>query len=401
MFNDAPSCIAQSPDIPVYCPDPPRPFEASVEHVHLRRLLSAVPHQHSLSTAFEDAWLSGARSLRIQGFLYPLWTVSLLRELDLFTNRRGAWRRAVYFLDNVEMQSEDTEDTEDTEVLNLVEECRATFDMIPLAAAVPSIDDGRTLQTWDLAVLLDTGVQGWLSGELIDGGADYIRQRFAPSSKVEIASTLVPGMLRQRTRWDPNGIFTHQSRGALARLESHIRDGTVTTGYFPLHVHGGHWTLLRIDFVARTFEYADSRDHSAILPADIKADFLRWLSESHILPENVSPATFRTIRPSFAIPEQRDADSCGVVVLSTMASILLRSPTWTQESSSAQRMMWFLRLSEVFGEGSSVSYLLRSIVSFRSDRYHGFRIWILMMLHRSHLSIVPDQGDLAPILHQL
>lgn len=348
IFNDAPSCMAQSPNVPVYSSAPPQniPFQSSSLDIHLRRLLYAVPHRRTLSDTFNNAWLSGARSLHIQGFLYPLWSVSLLLQLDIFTQRRNRWMGAVLFLDNVEANANGIE------TLELVEECRATFDVIPFNSAIPTIDDGCTLQTRDLATLLRTGLSGWLTGELIDGGADYIRQRLPPNSRTEIASTLCPALIRQRHTSNPDAVYTYSSAGALAQLESRIHDGSVTTVYFPLHVHGGHWTLLKVDFHSQTLEYADSRAHSANLPSDIKADFLWWLS--NILPDHISASSFQTRNPSFAVPDQHDTDSCGVVVVCMLASALLRLPNWSQESCMEERMVWFLRFAEAFGDGSSV-----------------------------------------------
>jgi len=61
-------------------------------------------------------------------------------------------------------------------------------------------------------------------------------------------------------------------------------------------------------------------------------------------------APFSEVSCDFEVPEQLDANSCGVIVLSIMASALLGYSQWTQAVAEVFRMQWFLRLSGVYGQ---------------------------------------------------
>lgn len=335
-FDYAPSCIAQAPQVPVYTTIPPQPINLHNISVsdHLRRLLSAVPHRRALDDTFNNSWLSGSLSIRIGGFLYPLWVVRLLDDLDIFTEKRRHWLRAVRWLDSVADRDQGS--------FEMVEACRASFDIIPFNSVVPMLNDRLSLPTGDLATLLG---DNWLNNDLIDGGAEYIRRRLPPGARTEIMD--ITDITIVRRLFDKPVGDIPPSRGSLEELEERIRDGSITDLYIPIHVALSHWTLLRVNVPSREFEYGDSKaPYTAKLPVDVRRALVRWLNV--VLSPSVAP--FIDNAPAFHVPKQEDNDSCGVVVVSMLTSHLLHSQPWSQALSKVARMEFFLRLIEVFGD---------------------------------------------------
>jgi Ulp1 family protease len=117
----------------------------------------------------------------------------------------------------------------------------------------------------------------------------------------------------------------------------------VDTLYLPVHVNGNHWTLLRLDLVSCQYAYGDSLSASPCVPSEV-LDILVWLLNSIRPGENKS--VFTLSPQILEIPRQMDGFSCGIIVLSTIASILLDFLPWTHIGYAAKRMEWFIYLSE-------------------------------------------------------
>jgi Ulp1 family protease len=116
-------------------------------------------------------------------------------------------------------------------------------------------------------------------------------------------------------------------------LDQLIADGSVDTLYLPVHVNGNHWTLLRLDLVSRQYAYGDSLNASAVVPKNV-LDILVWWLDA--IQPGQSKSAFKLSPQSLQIPRQNDGFSCGIIVLSTIAAILLDFSSWTQDSHAIQ-----------------------------------------------------------------
>jgi Ulp1 family protease len=197
------------------------------------------------------------------------------------------------------------------------------------------------LTTQDLALFLSAE---WLNDEMINAGTDYILRRLMPGSRIRILNCLFTqrlGNIRAQSEKYPT---------SFSLIEKAIRRRLVDAVWFPLHVSGNHWMLLKIDLVAKTIVYADSLYG---LPPMEEISLVQWWLKSLLsIAED-----FSVIKPDFKCPRQQDGHSCGVIVLSTLASLLLNYDPWTPMLAESQRMEWFLRLSETFADAEEVSYL--------------------------------------------
>ena len=124
--------------------------------------------------------------------------------------------------------------------------------------------------------------------------------------------------------------------------------------YLPLHMNGNHWTLLQLDLTTHQYAYSDSRNSFAVVPQDI-INILTWWLDA--VPQGENNVTFTLSSEPLNIPKQIDGFSCGIVVLSTIAHILLGDYPWTQRCYTCERMEWFLHLSETL-KNHNVSTLI-------------------------------------------
>jgi Ulp1 family protease len=196
------------------------------------------------------------------------------------------------------------------------------------------------LTTQDLALFLSSQ---WLNDEMINAGTDYILRRLKPGSRVRILNCLFIQALgnhrAQRETYTPP---------TFSSIERAIRAGIVDVVWFPLHVGGNHWTLLKIDLVSRTIVYADSL--YGLPPIDELALVQWWLKSLLSISED-----FSVIEPDFVCPRQQDGHSCGIIILSILASVLLQYEPWIPAHAQAHRMEWFLRFCETFADGVCLS----------------------------------------------
>ncbi|KAJ7736423.1 hypothetical protein B0H16DRAFT_1730764 [Mycena metata] len=298
-------------------------------------LISAIPFLAEVRTSFNDAWLSGATSIRFPHLpnLYPMWAENLLFDIKSYFHKRCRWSDAVKWLDNA---ARHTGNSAHGQLDRLIDACRDMLDVIPWDSTVPGLSRSVHLTSQDLAQFLSAE---WLNDEMINAGVDYILRRLEPGSRVRILNCLFIQALgnarAQATTWAP---------ATWSPIEKAIRAGDVDVVYFPLHVSGNHWTLLKIDIVAKTIQYADSLH--GLAPRDEVALVQWWLKSLLSHSED-----FVLIEPTFPYPRQYDSHSCGIIVLSTLAYLLLNYDLWSSERAQCERMEWFLRLSEAFADG--------------------------------------------------
>jgi Ulp1 family protease len=197
-----------------------------------------------------------------------------------------------------------------------------------------------TLRSDRLALLL---TNNWLDNEMINAGMDYMVQELKADSSIALANSLLLEhlrMVRSRGSYFPS----------CNRLAQRIHNCQVTIIHFPVFVNGNHWTLLSVDIDMFTYSYSDSRSPSAKLNTGVFDTVQWWL---HELRPDLRSNQLERSDAEYNMPTQTDSNSCGVVVLSTLAAHLFGYEPWTQESYASHRMMWFLRLSEAMQDSDT------------------------------------------------
>jgi len=295
-------------------------------------LIASLKHVTSLRTQFNDAWLSGARSIRLPGdslARYPLWIEHFLGDLEVSLRKEDAWVKASDWLFSTASSALDSN------TCDLVGDCFESFNEIPWDGVVPRLGRAVHLTTKDLASFLS---DDWLNDEMINAGTDFISRQLGPDSCTRVVNVLFVDALRSiRSR---NNVYTSSIPHQLDRL---ISDGNIDTLYIPIHVNGNHWALLRLDLATHQYAYSDSRNSSALVPQDVIDILMWWLNA---VQHCESTTAFTLSSQPLEIPKQIDGFSCGIVVLSTIAFILLDYRPWIQQRYASERMEWFLRLSE-------------------------------------------------------
>lgn len=325
---------------PAYCPEPPTfiPDGSNIFNVsQLRQLLShSLPHQPVLQAGFNSAWLAGSTSIMFDAtFRVPLWTEHLLTDFRVFEEKLRKWNASQCWLERFSNTCTLLEEA------SVIAECRSALEYVPYSRPVPGFSPAVILNTTDLTVLLS---DEWLNDELMNGGSEYILRKSGARNRRRIINCLfVRALSNIRER---SSVYSPRRYSA---LETSIVNGDVDRLYIPLHVYGNHWTLLEMNLVSRTFSYADSlNDNTAPPPRTMK--LLQWWITGLQPHANAPNACFEVSPPSFIMPRQWDTFSCGVVVLSTLAHIILNYPPWSPDTYQLERMRWFLRMSDYLVE---------------------------------------------------
>ncbi|KAI0067574.1 hypothetical protein BV25DRAFT_1876116 [Artomyces pyxidatus] len=298
-------------------------------------LLAVITHEQALRIHFNDAWISGARSIVLPDApdnRYPLWTEKLLGDMSIATRKHARWLEADMWLREVEANPLDARAS------GLLERCRSRLSAIPWDAVVPGLSRAVVLTTSHLAAFLSNS---WLNDEMINAGSDFIMRQLGPHSRVRIANCFLLDSLRNlRARLGDSDYPSYQD----SSLDRAIQAGRVDILEVIVHVNGNHWAGISLDIKSRTFFYRDGYNINATASAQ-DLELLQWyLYGVQLLPtkEAFSPASV-----FMHSPRQHDAHSCGVNLLSTIAQDHLAGyPEWTQASHASERIEWFLRLSQ-------------------------------------------------------
>jgi hypothetical protein len=300
----------------------------------LPHLISAIPYVSRLRGTFNASWLAGYRSIRLSTDShrrYPLWVEKLLGELDIAQRKQVCWEKASDWLHLV-MSRSLTASSERTRCLAL--ECFGRWDVIPWDVTIPGLGQAVHLTSRDLSVFLS---DDWLNDEMVNAGTDYILRQLPVASPIRIVNCLFLGSLR-------NFRASHESytprRGS--KLDRSIMAGEVDTLYVPLHTLNSHWTLMKVDLANRQFSYHDSL-HAHAQPPQEDLLLVTWWIQG-LLPQDT--LRFESCPWITPLPQQHDTFSCGVIVLSSLASLILGYLPWRPESYVDERMLWFLRLSD-------------------------------------------------------
>ena len=226
----------------------------------------------------------------------------------------------------------------------LIKDCEEVMENIPYSATVPGLGNAAVLTTHDLSLFLS---DEWINDEMMNAGSQYILHQLGTWNRRRIVNCLLVGSLQSSYRRSPK--YQPQQPTMLDHL---ITSGVVDKLYIPLHISGNHWTLLEADLVERTFAYADSLSVSAAPPSST-LQVLEWWIDQVVLNPLTPRSQFRRVDAKFSMPHQRDNFSCGIVVLSTLAHILLHYSAWTPETYAEERMEWFMRISEYISDNNA------------------------------------------------
>jgi len=294
-------------------------------------LFSWVPHHGILRDSFNNAWLSGAHSLShpdAPSYRLPLWSERLVGDLQSYVKSFNLWKRSSRWLKTLESRSP------------LVEECETIMECIPYTGMVPGFSKAISLSISDLSLFLS---DEWLNDEMINAGAEYILRQLGPRNRQRIANCFLVPLLQEARR--RSSVYNPRKSSI---LDSLLGMEALDKLYIPLHISNNHWTLLEVDVRLRTFAYADSLNTNPTPPTATTSILEWWIDQ--VLPPSSSRRPFRIVHANFSMPYQRDSFSCGVVVLSTMAAILLNYAPWTPLTYASERMEWFLRMSEYLAD---------------------------------------------------
>ncbi|KAF6742271.1 hypothetical protein DFP72DRAFT_1022703 [Ephemerocybe angulata] len=238
------------------------------------------------------------------------------------------------------------------ETADLVEECRENLHRLPLdGTAIAGLTPHHTLNHSQLTSLLG---DHWLDDSTILAGTQYILYNAANPS-ITAADTFLLSWLKN---------LSSRSEGReyepVNELDRSIQSRIVTQVYMPLHVFGNHWSLFHLDLAARTWSYADCF-HGHLSPPSDQLDLIIWWLKGL----GVNFEEFSSTPLANNLPRQLDAFSCGIIVLSLMASRLLHHTTWSPARAAVDRMLWFLRLTSPPSDGDDSD-------SDDDDDYPGF-----------------------------
>ncbi|EJD33465.1 hypothetical protein AURDEDRAFT_177449 [Auricularia subglabra TFB-10046 SS5] len=191
----------------------------------------------------------------------------------------------------------------------------------------------------------------WMRDEHVNAGFDLVAQQLGPTSRVSFMLCWHLDILHG-FRYGHDGTrdpFRTYNPSRPRYGDRAICLGYVDRVFVPAHVNGNHWTLFIVDIRQVSISYFDPMHPDALPPADKLSDLRWWLTG--LLPGRLWP----TVPTPVVAQVQSDGSSCGVVLLSSVASLLLGYPQWTQDTWREHRMEWFLRLTEFWHEDNLLS----------------------------------------------
>lgn len=190
----------------------------------------------------------------------------------------------------------------------------------------------------DVARLLAFLSDEWLDDEMLMAGCEWAVYHSGQDG-VRLASVFLTQLLESAQR----SSLVYSSH---TPLDLAIQSGEVNTLYIPLNVkRGTHWALLQVDVINHTYSYADCYSGD-LEPPKKQFDLITWWLGA------VDPSYTTPTRTPFHVqlPTQADGSSCGIIVMSLMATLLMDLPLWEQGRAHIERALWFSRLSPVIEE---------------------------------------------------
>lgn len=129
--------------------------------------------------------------------------------------------------------------------------------------------------------------------------------------------------------------------------------------YFPININQRHWIAGVIDFEQKTYGYGSFSYRLMI----IWVSNARWTGDSLApnsqLPRWIVQAVWKWLSDQFGGKfvdsgdylehgDQVDHNSCGIILINTIAGATLQHPIWTQEKAIMARLEWFGRFTKYF-----------------------------------------------------
>ncbi|KAJ6521817.1 hypothetical protein DFH09DRAFT_1424506 [Mycena vulgaris] len=268
-------------------------------------LFTAISFLPALRASFNDAWLSGSKSIcfhHLPGKFYSLWVENLRSEIQSFVNTRSRWQMKHTHPSWIDPG--------------------VSSDVYPGTGLCPG-SAVRSVLLHQTSSFLGTD---WLNDEMINAGTDWILRRLEPWSRIRILNCLFIQSLGIAHTAAAGGSYAPPQ---FSPIEQAVRAGKVSTLYFPLHVSGNHWTLLKIDLLLKTIAYADSlggsppADYDAWSPDHAECHHVQWfldLSETLAAPGEIgsdASSDFELLETA-TTPEPSDFED-GAMVASELA----------------------------------------------------------------------------------
>lgn len=195
----------------------------------------------NLDEAAGQMWLDGADSIVDPRFnngaeRFPLWVLSLWKEVEKMIQHQKLWRQSVCWLGSI------------THPMDTVLQVKSLVGRLPWNHPLSS--GGET--TLKFAGFL--GVS-WLSDEQINMMVNVLQSRLDTEEHTE-CTLIEPLAFSWELRSVGKGWKELESSPYLLRLARRVEDG-VTTIWFPMNVGEVHWIAGKVDFENHTFAYGE------------------------------------------------------------------------------------------------------------------------------------------------
>jgi len=222
------------------------------------------------------------------------------------------------------------------QVVELKETCQTLLKQLPHASSLSFelLSVTCSLCSEHLALFLG---QQWLYNDQIDAGLSLIQQNLPSSARIAFADTLFMVQLGLARKWHVTYIPHPEKAMDQALFQGHVDKLEV-----PVNPGGTHWAGIQADLQACTFHYQDGYNPGKMAdPQDL--ELLLWFLASFGV--NFMPCYRST---SILTPHQSDGNSCGIVLLSSLAAEHLSWRAWRQSEAVQHRIEWFIRITEAW-----------------------------------------------------
>ena len=219
------------------------------------------------------------------------------------------------------------------QAVELKETCQALLRRLPSASSFSFglLSGTCSLRSEHLALFLG---QQWLYDDQIDAGLSLIQRNLPSSMRIAFADTLFMVHLDLARKRYPTYVPCPERAIDQALLQGHVDKLEV-----PMNPGGTHWAGIQVDLQARTFRYRDGFNPGKTAnPQDL--ELLSWFLASFGV--NFMPYSSTSV----LTPRQYDGNSCGIVLLSSLAAEYLSWRAWTQSEAAQHRIEWFVRIAE-------------------------------------------------------
>lgn len=339
LLADFPPVSSATPYTIAYSTDTPNLFSGtSTSDYHLPEALTHLCQQHYprnvlhiFRESYNNAWLGGSQSIILSShpnIRFPLWAEKLLslREQSFF--KRDMWAVSTRWLQDLSHHPHHI-------VREFARKSYQRASALPFDELLPNQLEHAILRSVDLTRLLGTT---WLDDEVINAASSWVTQQatqHAEAPKVIVLSTHFYGHLERRLS-DLEHPFEERRRTA---TEHRIINNDVDIVALPTNISNLHWTLVEINLRSKTIFFRDSISTTTSIPPDYLLLLIGWLAI--LRPGELFSVESRTL------PRQSDTHSCGVVVISELAHVILGCSQWSVDTAVMERLVWFNRLSEV------------------------------------------------------